>query len=151
MFHTSVIFYAGWALAVVTSRAFRVAGPSQPAAMLPLIDMCNHTFHPNCTLKAQPNGDLQLVTLQETAANQPLTLSYGSLSNDFLLMDYGFVVPNNPFDRVQLSFSLQLMEVRCSTTFLLIMLCSTCGHLLYTHAQSCLTQRSSVCPSSSSS
>lgn len=104
-------------MAVVTSRAFRVAGPMQPAAMLPLIDMCNHSFQPNCTLKALPNGDLQLVALQQIAANQPLMLSYGSLSNDFLLMDYGFVVPNNPFDRIQLNFSLQLLEVRLQYMF----------------------------------
>lgn len=80
--------------------------------MLPLVDMCNHSFEPNCTLKALDNGDLHLLTAQNIAADQPLTLSYGSLSNDFLLMDYGFVVPGNPFDRVQLSFSLQLLEVR---------------------------------------
>ena len=80
--------------------------------MLPLIDMCNHSFQPNCSLKASDNGDVQLVSLQNIDSNQPLLLSYGNLSNDFLLMDYGFVVPGNPFDRVQLSFSLQLLEVR---------------------------------------
>ena len=106
------LLFTGWALAVVTSRAFRVRGPTQPAAMLPLIDMCNHSFQPNCSLKASDNGDVQLVSLQNIDSNQPLLLSYGNLSNDFLLMDYGFVVPGNPFDRVQLSFSLQLLEVR---------------------------------------
>lgn len=108
MYHVT----AAWALAVVTSRAFRVGGPNKPGAMLPLIDMCNHSFQPNCSLKALDNGDVQLVTAQEVAANQPLQLSYGSMSNDVLLMDYGFVLPNNPFDRVQLSFSLELLEVR---------------------------------------
>ena len=102
----------GWALAVVTSRAFRVAGPNQPAAMLPLIDMCNHSFAPNCKLQPVDGGDLQLVALQDIPRHQPLLLSYGSLSNDFLLMDYGFVVPDNPSDRVQLSFNLDLLEVR---------------------------------------
>lgn len=102
---------AGWALAVVTSRAFRVAGPSQPASMLPLIDMCNHSFTPNCKLQTAGNGDLQLITLQDIPQQQPLQLSYGNLNNDFLLMDYGFVVPGNGFDRVQLSFNLELLEV----------------------------------------
>ena len=106
------VLSVGWALAVVTSRAFRVRGPTQPAAMLPLIDMCNHSFQPNCSLKASDNGDVQLVSLQNIGPHQPLLLSYGNLSNDFLLMDYGFVVPGNPFDRVQLSFSLNLLEVR---------------------------------------
>lgn len=38
-----------------TSRAFRVRGPDQPAAQLPLIDMCNHSFAPNCQVPPQHN------------------------------------------------------------------------------------------------
>lgn len=37
----------GWALAAVSSRAFRTRGPAHPAAMLPLVDMANHSFDPN--------------------------------------------------------------------------------------------------------
>lgn len=47
---------AGWALAVVSSRAFRVAGPQAPAALLPLIDMANHSFEPNCEVLPVPGG-----------------------------------------------------------------------------------------------
>jgi hypothetical protein len=46
----------GWALAVVSSRAFRVAGPQAPAALLPLIDMANHSFTPNCEVLPVPGG-----------------------------------------------------------------------------------------------
>lgn len=46
----------GWALAVVSSRAFRVAGPQSPAALLPLIDMANHSFEPNCEVLPVPGG-----------------------------------------------------------------------------------------------
>ena len=99
---------------MVTSRAFRVQGKSHPASMLPLIDMCNHSFTPNCKLQPVGNGDVQLIASQDIPEQQPLQLSYGSLSNDFLLMDYGFVVPGNPCDRVQLSFNLDLLEVRSS-------------------------------------
>lgn len=49
----------GWGLAVVTSRAFRTRGPDKPAALLPLIDMCNHSFEPNCQIV----GDRSDVTL----------------------------------------------------------------------------------------
>ena len=87
--------------------------------MLPLIDMCNHSFTPNCKLQPVNNGDLQLVALQDVPQQQPLHISYGNLSNDFLLMDYGFVVPGNPFDRVQLSFNLDLLEVQPSLSLLL--------------------------------
>ena len=41
----------GWALAAVTSRAFRVKGPSHPAACLPLIDMANHAGTPNAAVR----------------------------------------------------------------------------------------------------
>lgn len=41
-----------------------------------------------------------------------MLLSYGKLSNDFLLMDYGFVVANNEYDRVALRFDIELVKVR---------------------------------------
>ena len=34
----------GWGFAVVSSRAFRLRGPSKPPSLLPLLDMCNHSF-----------------------------------------------------------------------------------------------------------
>ena len=49
--------HVGWALAVVTSRAFRTRGPNHPAALLPLIDMANHSFDANCeVLPTQAGG-----------------------------------------------------------------------------------------------
>jgi histone-lysine N-methyltransferase SETD3 len=44
-------------------------------------------------------------------AGAPLLLNYGALSNDFLLMDYGFILPSNPNDRVALRFDTDLLEV----------------------------------------
>lgn len=41
-----------------------------------------------------------------------MLISYGGLSNDFLLLDYGFLVPGNPHDTVQLRFDRGLVEVR---------------------------------------
>lgn len=49
--------------------------------------------------------------VSQIAAGEPLLLSYGKLSNDFLLMDYGFVAPNNPHDRVALRFDVELIKV----------------------------------------
>ncbi|GFH20538.1 NADPH:adrenodoxin mitochondrial isoform X1 [Haematococcus lacustris] len=45
------------------------------------------------------------------AAGDALLISYGPLPNDFLLMDYGFLQPDNPHDRVQLRFDLDLIQV----------------------------------------
>ena len=45
---------------------------------------------------------------------EQLEISYGALSNDFLLLDYGFVVSGNPHDRVSLRFGLELLQAcRC--------------------------------------
>ncbi|KAL6746522.1 hypothetical protein V8C86DRAFT_2940393 [Haematococcus lacustris] len=101
----------GWALACVTSRAFRVRGPSHPAALLPLIDMCNHSFQPNCEVLPVEGGGCSLVAKHSIAAGDALLISYGPLPNDFLLMDYGFLQPDNPHDRVQLRFDLDLIQV----------------------------------------
>jgi histone-lysine N-methyltransferase SETD3 len=49
--------------------------------------------------------------LVQIKAGEAILLSYGQLSNDFLLMDYGFVVPSNQHDRVALRFDLDLVNV----------------------------------------
>jgi histone-lysine N-methyltransferase SETD3 len=102
----------GWALAAVTSRAFRTRGADQPAAMLPLIDMANHSFDPNAKIVGQSGtaGALQMVAIKEIQQGDPILLSYGNLVNDFLLLDYGFIVPDNPYDTVQLRFDRNLIE-----------------------------------------
>lgn len=47
----------GWAMSAVSSRAFRLYGKELPDGtrinipmMLPLIDMCNHSFSPNAEI-----------------------------------------------------------------------------------------------------
>lgn len=47
----------GWAMSAVSSRAFRLYGKDMPDGthinipmMLPLIDMCNHSFSPNAEI-----------------------------------------------------------------------------------------------------
>lgn len=47
----------------------------------------------------------------QISAGEPLLLSYGNLNNDFLFMDYGFIIPNNPHDRVALRFDVGLVQV----------------------------------------
>lgn len=69
----------GWALGVVTSRAFRTRGPGQPAAMLPLIDMANHSFSPNARVlpAGQGGGGMCLVATRDLEAGEPVLISYG--------------------------------------------------------------------------
>ncbi|GMH33548.1 hypothetical protein BSKO_01382 [Bryopsis sp. KO-2023] len=100
----------GWGLGVVSSRAFRTRGPKEPAAMLPLIDMCNHSFEPNCEIVGSKEGTAMVAKI-DIKAGESFFLNYGNLPNDFLLLDYGFVVPVNPYDTVQLRFDLNMIEL----------------------------------------
>lgn len=33
-----------------------------------------------------------------------MLLNYGRLSNDLFLLDYGFVIPSNPYDTIELKY-----------------------------------------------
>lgn len=39
-----------------------------------------------------------------------MTLNYGCLNNDLLLLDYGFVIPSNPYDHVELKYDGVLLD-----------------------------------------
>ncbi|CAN1297196.1 Actin-histidine N-methyltransferase [Linum perenne] len=59
----------GWAMSAVSSRAFRLHGEKLPGGghevvpmMLPLIDMCNHSFNPNARIvQEQGSGDQSML------------------------------------------------------------------------------------------
>jgi hypothetical protein len=66
-------------------------------------------------------------------AGEPLLLSYGNLSNDFLFMDYGFIIDGNPHDRVTLRFDIDLMQVSSSSSHLCCWGClcvQCCAHVV---------------------
>lgn len=160
----------GWAMSAVSSRAFRVHGKSVTSGdhdnipmMLPLIDMCNHSFDPNARIVQEqdaenrnflvkvcnlnyvfsPSPSLPLslfspppllnsqsswaktkcdiflycsLTLNQVVAetaikqNDPLVLNYGCLNNDLFLLDYGFVIPSNPYDNIELKYDGALLD-----------------------------------------
>lgn len=112
----------GWAMSAVSSRAFRLYGKKLPDGthsdipmMLPLIDMCNHSFNPNARILQEqdagnPNMLIKVVADREIKQNDPLLLNYGCLSNDFFLLDYGFVIPSNPYDNIELKYDGALMD-----------------------------------------
>ena len=98
----------GWASVCASSRAFKMVG--RTPLLFPVIDVCNHSFEPSA--KVQPvDGGVELVTTRNLKADEPIELSYGNLSNDELLLDYGFIVENNPFDAVKLRWDLKLIHL----------------------------------------
>ncbi|EXC16432.1 Histone-lysine N-methyltransferase setd3 [Morus notabilis] len=112
----------GWAMSAVSSRAFRVHGKTLPDGtkedvpmMLPLIDMCNHSFEPNARIvqeQGAENGKMLVKVVAETEIkqNDPLALNYGCLNNDLFLLDYGFVIPSNPYDCIELRYDGALLD-----------------------------------------
>ncbi|KAH0728858.1 hypothetical protein KY290_004424 [Solanum tuberosum] len=112
----------GWAMSAVSSRAFRLYGGKRPDGtrsnvpmMLPLIDMCNHSFDPNAEIvqeEANSNRNMlvKVVAGKEIKQSDPLLLNYGCLSSDLFLLDYGFVIPSNPYDCIELKYDAALLD-----------------------------------------
>ncbi|GAU12915.1 hypothetical protein TSUD_74020 [Trifolium subterraneum] len=110
----------GWAMSAVSSRAFKLHGNKQSNGidfdipmMLPLIDMCNHSFNPNARIvQEQETGSTKMRVVAEKAIKQddPLLLCYGGLSNDLFILDYGFVIHSNPYDCIELKYDGALLD-----------------------------------------
>ncbi|RCV08246.1 hypothetical protein SEVIR_1G316400v4 [Setaria viridis] len=103
----------GWAMSASSSRAFRLHG--EIPMLLPLIDMCNHSFDPNARIVQEGNvnsSDMSVKVVAETKIekNAAITLNYGCHPNDFFLLDYGFVIAPNPYDLVELSYDGALFD-----------------------------------------
>ncbi|THU54762.1 hypothetical protein C4D60_Mb10t28570 [Musa balbisiana] len=52
----------------------------------------------------------QVVADTQIKQDTHVLLNYGSLSNDFFLLDYGFVIPSNPHDHVELKYDEALLD-----------------------------------------
>ncbi|XP_009611032.1 uncharacterized protein [Nicotiana tomentosiformis] len=112
----------GWAMSAVSSRAFRLYGSKRPDGtrrnvpmMLPLIDMCNHSFDPNAEIVQEEenrnrNMLVKVVAGRQIKQNDSLLLNYGCLSSDLFLLDYGFVIPSNPYDCIELKYDAALLD-----------------------------------------
>lgn len=112
----------GWAMSAVSSRAFRLYGSKRPDGtrvnapmLLPLIDMCNHSFKANAEIvqekeASNENMIVKVIAGTQIKQNDPLELNYGCLNNDLFLLDYGFVIPSNPYDCIELKYDPALLD-----------------------------------------
>ncbi|XP_057777551.1 LOW QUALITY PROTEIN: uncharacterized protein LOC130996060 [Salvia miltiorrhiza] len=112
----------GWAMSAVSSRAFRLYGSKRPDGtrddapmLLPLIDMCNHSFEANAKIiqekeASKENMLVKVIAGAQIKQNEPLELNYGCLNNDLFLLDYGFVIPSNPYDCIELKYDPALLD-----------------------------------------
>ena len=106
-----------WATAAASSRTFRVGvcgGEEAEEALIPLIDLINHSFDANCVLHLlnASSGAVAVTALRHIRAGESVRLNYGNMSSDAFLLRYGFVPDDNPHDRLvlpagALSYALQ--------------------------------------------
>lgn len=66
----------------------------------PVADLLNHSAH-GCSLSFEGH-EFTVTTVRDHEAGEEIFISYGSHSNDFLLVQYGFVLPStsNPWDEI---------------------------------------------------
>lgn len=76
----------------------------------PLFDFLNHSFEPNCRVvlsekdflgKKTPTVELE--ALRKIDIGEQLLINYGNYSNISLLQKFGFTVPNNPYNSLQMT------------------------------------------------
>ncbi|TMW56044.1 hypothetical protein Poli38472_008692 [Pythium oligandrum] len=94
-----------WALSTIWSRfvSLQIASATFRKAMAPVFDMLNHD--PDAEMSHHFDTEtqtFQLTSYQHWSAGSQLCINYGALSNHKLLTLYGFVLPENPFDAVEM-------------------------------------------------
>lgn len=100
-----------WLLA--NSRCLSVTFPPHPnlrttMALAPLFDMFNHTFDSGSSIDC--DQQTQEVIVRAGRAWEPgeeAFITYGPHDSAFLLVEYGFVVPENPYDSVNVDKELE--------------------------------------------
>jgi len=115
----------GWASAIAGSRAYRVRGSrgqaGDSAYLLPIIDLANYapSVQANAELRNAPTGEalgasadplaVSLYASRDLQAGTEVLIDYGSgtpLTNERLLLEYGFVLPpdRGSLDSLELPF-----------------------------------------------
>lgn len=115
----------GWASAIAGSRAYRVRGSrgqaGDSACLLPIIDLANYapSVQANAELRNAPTGEalgasadplaVSLYASRDLQAGTEVLIDYGSgtpLTNERLLLEYGFVLPpdHGSLDSLELPF-----------------------------------------------
>ncbi|KAJ2990390.1 hypothetical protein NUW58_g2977 [Xylaria curta] len=69
--------------------------------LLPGADLFNHSDD-GCTVTWWDNDGYTITANRTYHAGEELCISYGQHANDFLLVEYGFTIPQNPWDEIGL-------------------------------------------------
>ncbi|XP_033741298.1 SET domain-containing protein 4-like [Pecten maximus] len=74
-------------------------------ALAPFLDLLNHSYDANITASFNVKSNCYEIQTEDTYRKyDEVFISYGNHDNTHLLVEYGFVLPNNPNDVVEFSF-----------------------------------------------
>ena len=80
------------------------------SVMCPVVDLINHSFKPNCRLEGEyvhvdSESFVVVRAAEDIAQNEELTINYGDYPNIDLLMKFGFLNKNNPFNELKVDLN----------------------------------------------
>lgn len=79
--------------------------------MLPMVDLMNHSFMPTARVARDVHGNVSVFATQDVAVGTELCFNYGDHDNSTMLLDYGFVVEDNPHDVHTIVYLEQLCDM----------------------------------------
>lgn len=89
------------AYALVGSRAWGIS--SKGLALIPFADFFNHDGNSEAVLLSdEDEGFSEVIADRDYALGEQVSISYGKFSNATLLLDFGFTLPCNPHDQVEI-------------------------------------------------
>ena len=97
-----------WALATVTSRSFEInVHGVETTVLVPMLDVLNHKNSPNVSINFSNEADVfEMTSLKKVSSGQELFALYGSKSNTYLFVTYGFIIESNEEDTATTPLSL---------------------------------------------
>lgn len=104
-----------WAWMCINSRCLYMLMPqakdtSDNFTMAPYVDFLNHLNEDQCGIKIDPHG-FHVLTSSAYKPQEELYFSYGPHSNEFLLCEYGFTLPHNKWNYIDITdFILPLLR-----------------------------------------
>ena len=112
-----------WAIVNVKSRAFGFShNRLEKAAISPLSDLINHTYNDPKFLwrfSSNLNGFVIFSFMDDHKTSEIFTY-YGNIGNEWLLLNYGFLLDNNPFDDIYIRLTLPLDDKDYYLKFVLL-------------------------------
>lgn len=102
-----------WAWLCVNSRCLYIPltkNPLNNLTLAPVIDFLNHTDNTDCACIMTYNT-AKGMTIRSTSSYAPgdeIYITYGPHCNEFLLCEYGFVLPTNSYDFIDISDAVPL-------------------------------------------